>query len=780
MEREQSEKNMDTLVNFSNRFVSCLKSYFRTNAKTVIKIPKNNTTYWNPDAFLFYKPKDRPHLEIKENIEIRKEMYSRPEVYNTPKNAQINTVAGTLRLHSEEPLIMAIKSLSYYLEKNHISFEMLMDCVDLMIEGLAELSIDINTDLDIYDFLSDLKKIHAKKMNQQYGTNADSEEYFYDCSFREMDLSLTPRGMYQTLFRISEDAQNGDKVKFYINTIFIRLILTRYVNVLKNNQIPFFHFFNDIKKEIIDKDKIVLHKFWEFVSNEKKEMEANDESDAKKFLLSCDIDFWLRIINYVGNNKEEYKNLNPGNQDYMDTITYRLKYYRNVVSHIGDNDPSDEMVVRTLKTICEFADSCGLEPESILLSKHLIFEQYSCYDNKLTYTIKHRYDMDFTHFQFPKEETIPCWKDVVSPIVDYTKKIDVEETKDYKINNHLFRNISNDESIYKKISDYYTDRGIALPYIIINNKFEEIIKLYYPFHPCFFRLIKNLKYEEKMELARRAIEKAYNDKEYTNPLIMPYEIDIDYEPIYNLLVEKFSTGDFNGQKSNLGWIFSKLYLLHLNEEHSNYVEGNTDEVLEVIKVILLLNLRELFDKKKRENERDVFFSSIKPDKEWIRLSCYKPGKDVTIYEKALKIVQNKSGFIEYRKRGFLDKYSNAYCFIGLYNILFIEDKKINNHVDRYRGFKVRLNALNRLAANCFKKAQYKEAKDNVLKELSVFSPNEEITFSDLNSIRNSLEKKHFGIADTRIKENRIYRIKYNDYLLYLYIRNDLICDVFDE
>ncbi len=52
MEREQSEKNMDTLVNLSNRFVSCLKKYFWTNEKMVMKVCKNNTTYWNPDAFL--------------------------------------------------------------------------------------------------------------------------------------------------------------------------------------------------------------------------------------------------------------------------------------------------------------------------------------------------------------------------------------------------------------------------------------------------------------------------------------------------------------------------------------------------------------------------------------------------------------------------------------------------------------------------------------------------------------------------------------------------------
>ena len=127
MEREQSEKNMDTLVNLSNRFVTCLKKVFKTNVKTLEKINKNTTTYWNPNALLFYKPKDRPHLEIKKNIEIIKEMSSRAEDYNTPKNAQINTVAGTLRLHSEEPLIMAIKSLSYYLEKDQISSEILLD-----------------------------------------------------------------------------------------------------------------------------------------------------------------------------------------------------------------------------------------------------------------------------------------------------------------------------------------------------------------------------------------------------------------------------------------------------------------------------------------------------------------------------------------------------------------------------------------------------------------------------------------------------------------------------
>lgn len=787
MEREQSEKNMDTLVNFSNRFVSCLKKYFWINEKMVMKVCKNNTTYWNPDALLFHKPKDRPHLEIKKNIEIRKEVSSRAEDYNTPENAQINTVAGTLRLHSEEPLIMAIKSLSYYLEKDHISSEILLDCVDLMIEGLTELSKDINTDTNVDNVLNELQRFHASKMNQHYGTNANYEKKRYDDSFRKKDVYLTPPGLYLTLFRISEYAPNGDKVKFYINTIFIRLILTRYVNVLENNQIPFYKFFNDIKKEAIDKDKIVLHKFREFFSNEKMEIDENDEIDAKKFLLSCDIDFWLRIINYVGNNKEEYKNLNPGKQDYMDTITYRLKYYRNVVSHLGDNNPSGEMVVRTLKTLCEFADNCGLELDSLMLSKHLVFEQYCCYVKNSPYPIKHRDDMDFTNFQFPKMETVPCWKDVVSPIVDYTKKIEMEEG--ISIPNLLFGDTSFCDNIFAIIKDFYINHKIALPYIFTGVIRD--IKSNYPFHPYFFELISELKKEEQLELARRAIEKAYNDDNYSNPLIMPYEIDIDYEPIYNLLVEKFSTADFNGQKSDLGWTLSKYYLFHLNEEVSNYVEGNTDEVLEVIKVILLLNLRELFDKKKREDEIDVFLSIIIPDKERIRLNCYKPGKDVTIYEKALKIVQNKNGFIEYRKRGFWDKSSNAYCFIGLYNILFIEDKKINNHVDRYQGFKVHLNALNRKLAKVFKEDKSKTFKDlavkimadsgwesieDVEKSISAFSPNEEMTFSDLDSVRNSLEKYYLGIA---VKENRKDRIRLRDYLLYLYIRNDLMCDVFD-
>lgn len=789
MEREQSEKNMDTLVNFSNRFVSCLKKYFWINEKMVMKVCKNNTTYWNPDAFLFYTPKDRPHLEIKKNIEIIKEMSSRSEDYNTPKNAQINTVAGKSRLHSEEPLIMAIKSLSYYLENNQISSEILLDCVDLMIEGLTELSKDIKTDNDVDNFLNVLQRFHASKMNQHYGTNANYEKKRYDYSFQEMDLSLTPRGMYQTLFRISEDAQNGDKVKFYINTVFIRLILTRYVNVLKNNQIPFFLFFNDIKKVTIDKDKIVLHKFWEFFSNEKMEIDENDESDAKLFLLSCDIDFWLRIINYVGNIKEEYKNLNPGNQDYMDTITYRLKYYRNVVSHIGDNDPSDEMVVRTLKTLCEFADSCGLEPESILLSKHLVFEQYRCYGNNLPYPIKHRDDMDFTNFQFPKMETIPCWKDVVSQVVDNTKKIDDDKTTGFEKCRIFIRNKSAvDETIYKKIYDYYLSRGIALPYMIDNKNFEKRIKSYYPFHPCFFLLIKNLKHEEKRELVRRAIEKAYNDENYSNPLIMPYEIDIDYEPIYNLLVEKFSTGTYMGKTSNKSWERIKSYLFTLHENENELVEGNTDAFLEVVKIVLLFNLRELFDKEEEKEEEkveeekveDLFLSNVFPNKEWIRLSCYKPGQEILVYEKSLNILPRYRMFIEYRKVGYKDYHSKTYYRTRMYNILFPNDKKISDHIEYLRGVKKTQNIYNRGMARILKSNQKKAAKDWALESINDIESNTSISFPDKDSAMKEFEQKYIKDTNKYIMEDRNVRIKYSDYELYLRTRQALKYTEFDD
>lgn len=781
MEREQSEKNMDTLVNFSNRFVSCLKKYFWINEKMVMKVCKNNTTYWNPDAFLFYTPKDRPHLEIKTNIEIIKEMSSRTEDYNTPKNAQINTVAGKFRLHSEEPLIMTINSLSYYLEKNQISSEILLDCVDLMIEGLTELSKDIRPDNNVDNFLNVLQKLHEKKMNQQYGTNSDYDEYCYDYSFQEMDLSLTPSGMYQTLFRISEDAKNGDKVKFYINTVFIRLILTRYVNVLKNNQIPFFHFFNDIKKETIDKDKIVLHKFWEIFSNEKMEIDENDESDAKMFLLSCDIDFWLRIINYVGNNKEEYKNLNPGNQDYMDTITYRLKYYRNVVSHVGDNDPSDEMVVRTLKTLCEFAGSCGLGPESILLSKHLVFEQYRCYGNNQHYRFKKRCDMDFTHFQFPKEETIPCWKDVVSQVVDNTKKIDDDKTNGFEKCRIFIRNKSAvDETIYKKIYDYYLSRGIALPYMIDNKNFEKRIKSCYPFHPCFFLLIKNLKHEEKRELVRRAIEKAYNDKEYTNPLIMPYEIDIDYEPIYNLLVDKFATGTKMGKTSNNCWERVKSYLFTLHEYECNeLLEGNTDAFLEVVKIILLFNLRELFDKEEEKVE-DLFLSNIFPNKEWIRLSCYKPGQEILVYEKSLNILPYYRMFIEYRNIGYKDVHSKVYYHTGMYKILFPNDKKISDHIEYLRRVKKTQNIYNRASATDLKSRQKKAAKDWASEFINDIESNTSISFPDKDSAMKKYEQKYIKDTNKYIMEDRNVRIKYSDYELYLRTRQALKYTEFDD
>ena len=441
-------------ASFTDRFVGCISNYFETNPdkKKELTNEKQKKKFRNPRMFLFgepeggekpkgsEKPKGKKNVKLKSKYATVNTGKSIQERYDTPKNpGMLNSKKKSSRLYCMDSVCSTLLILAYYLNRNKISTEEYYSCIDSMIESLSNISIEIESSENTDNLINEL--LHARKeiLDDQYGTKVE-ENYNYNYEeYKEMDIKLSLDGLEQALTRIREESLNGERIKNYINVIMVRLLLTRYVRLLEKKEIHFYDFFNSIVSEKIGDDAMAKSKYFDFMLEDsdipnfesavntidKLQIIPERENDAKRFLLASDFDFWLDIINNVGDNPK-FEALNTKSKEYMDTITYKLKLYRNKVSHSGDNDPSPEMVVRTLRTILDFAEKSDLKKEAVIVKKYYLYELYRCYDYDTKHFISYRYDLDFSSYRFPKSPDVPCWKEVCPVIIDVEKSIEIE------------------------------------------------------------------------------------------------------------------------------------------------------------------------------------------------------------------------------------------------------------------------------------------------------------------------------------------------------------------
>lgn len=689
------------LASYTDRFVGCISKYFEPNRNEKKSVYKQGTVFRNPRTLLFGKPGKIKYVIIKSEYTAFYTGKSKQENINTPQNPRGGNITKPKKQYCKDSICSTLTTLSYYFDINTISAEEYYSCIDSMIEGLSDVSVEIEESIDVKNLIDELSVVKKAILNNQYGTKVQVNYSYNHFEYKEMDIKLSLFGLEQALTRIREESLSGERIKSYINVIMVRLLLTRYVRQLKNKKIPFCVFFNDIVSEIINEDAIAKFKYFDFMYeeydgsnfesvNKTKEIIhiiPERENAAKRFLLASDFDFWLDIINAV--EKSEYKYANTRSKEYMDSITNKLKLYRNRVSHSGDNDPSPEMVVRTLRTILDFAEKSNLKKEAVLVKKHFLYEMYRCYGYDAKHSISYRYDLDFSSYCFQNSLDIPSWKEVCPVIIDVGESIESEnkESSNWRkeIKELFFGREELKNNVVECINTFYTDTSIALPFFYFDG-FCSSLRDTYPFHPCFFLLIKNLEFNDKIELARRAIKKALADDNYNNPLIMPYEIDLNQEIIHDLLVSKFDVSETNiGSDKRFreyGWKEAQLVLSgKLPKEIMEKEETNQEKYTQVVETVLLLNLRELFRAKTNENVCDMYRSMICANKEWIRLCCYQPGRDIKEYENTLNLLKYGNFLINYREGSF-NKDNDATVYkTGIYQILFSSDDTIKHQMN---------------------------------------------------------------------------------------------------
>ena len=700
------------LASYIDRFVGCISKYFEPNRDEKKSVYKQGIVFRNPRTLLFGNPGKRKHVRIKPEYTAIYTGKSKPGNYNTPQNPRGGNKTN-YKQYCKDSICSTLTTLSYYFDINNISAEEYYSCIDSMIEGLSDVSTEIEESIDVKNLIDELSVVRKSILNDQYGTKVQVNYNYNHLEYKEMDIKLSLFGLEQALTRIREVSLNGERIRNYINVIMVRLLLTRYVRQLENKR--FCVFFNDIVSEIINEDAIAKFKYFDFMfeeddgsvfdsDNKTKEMIQiipEREDDAKRFLLASDFDFWLNIINAVGDEKSEYKYLNTETMEYMDSITNKLKMYRNKVSHSGDNDPSPEMVVRTLRTILDFAEKSNLKEEAVLVKKHLLYEMYRCYDYDAKHSISYRYDLDFSSYCFQNSLDIPSWKEVCPVIIDVGESIESEnkESSNWRkeIKEIFFGREELKTDVVDCINTFYTDTSIALPFFSLDG-FCSSLRDTYPFHPCFFLLIKNLKLNDKIELARRAIKKALDDNNYNNPLIMPYEIDLNQEIIHDLLVSKFDVSETkmgsDKRFREYGWEEAQLVLSgKLPKEIMEKEEANQEKYTQVVNTVLLLNLRELFRAKTDETISDMYSSMICANKEWIRLCCYQPGRDIKEYENTLNLLKY-GNFLIYYREGSFNKDNDATVYkTGIYQILFPSDDTIKHQMNTVFDFYKRIEKL---------------------------------------------------------------------------------------
>lgn len=568
---------------------------------------------------------------------------------------------------------------------------------------------------EIFYLEKEIKKDFEIIMNSKFGTFIEEDDAESE-NLESINVAMDYSGIKNALSAISEDMSNKEKISKYINIIFPRLILTHILKTLKKINISFSRWFNDQMPSVIKKDNIAKEKYYKIFHKDSYQISGKQEETlALRFLLSSDYDFWINIINSLKNIVS--KIVTPINMEYLNSVTHALKVYRNETAHSGNFEFSNEDLVRVLTIITMFAKKAHLHIEAALIEKRLCYERYCCYNISGEGWLPTSYsEIDFSSYHFSKKTSLCCWKDVITrkncaatiplPIVAKDFRFYVSS-----ITNHLFDfsegKAFHKDKIVKKATKFFQNYLILLPSCIAGENFGEYLSICYPFHPAFFLLLKEkikTSPEYVFVLAKNAVEKAYEDSEYSNSFIMPYEIDINIEEgiseedksIKDLLVEKFAYSYLRKMDpwrlvpNPHGWCFLERLFLKDDpyiEAHCNKYDVNYAMIKEITFVILLLGLHSLYIKGYKDtssyNKDLIWQSGIIPDREWIRFCLLKNETNVTEMEKAIKFIPYCVYFINHHE----ELFANEKIREGLYEffIPLKEKENVENFFSRVDG-----------------------------------------------------------------------------------------------
>ena len=623
--------------------------------------------------------------------EMPKDLRSNGGAYVTDASSGYNKSGVDEETGSEKRIHNAISLLSIAHAQNfELSLEEFISLLDHMEEALGCLLHSISTSADNVDTITSLKNeirgTLISKLNDKVGTNIDADEDNIDISQINSNLDLSE--MLDALSKITESKSNGEKIKAYINVIFPRVLLKYIINVLGELKgVTFATWFKDVlkypifgdpnkkdkKKRLIEKEKYLKY-FPDSSCNI-----AGKEDQAKKYLLSCDLDFWMQIINSLNSKvsgdytdskyKDFYNKQGEISQDYLMAVINELKMYRNEDAHNGDSEFSNNAVIRVLSILFIFATKASLRVEASLLEKRLYFERYSNLGTK-GFAPKAYYQIDFSNYPISPSFDVCGWKSVVTLKSNIEDDVNIEipvgaksKTCNEYITNLLFEFSNQKGDVVNKIVESYQDLAIMLPPHVLSSSFKEYMLSCYPFHPCCFLLLsKKIKTnpQEVFLLLKDAAIRAYSNSNNDNTMIMPYELNIDLEPILSALERKFAYGVTRDTSSMdlipnpHGWKFFKRELFSpssLSSVFCNGAEIAYESAKKLSIIVLLLGLKSFYlksvDEDNQASDLKIWNSQLLPNREWIRFCVLQKGINLPEIERAIEALP-EFYFINYR------------------------------------------------------------------------------------------------------------------------------------
>ena len=616
---------------------------------------------------------------------------------------------GEKKIHNAISALILAEKDDFNCDINEFVF--LVDQMRVALNVLTDL-IGIE-DNDASSLIKRLNSTFENAMNDGFGTYIEEDDDEpNNLEFISTDMNYS--GMMIDLASIPEDKSNKEKITKYVNIIFPRLFLSYTLNAIDKLNITFAQWFHDVMlNPKFKKDNIVKEKYYRIVHKNNFDINDNERVLALKFLLSSDFDFWAEIINstvflvsHNVNYKWLYETIGSIDSEYLFSVSFTLKAYRNDDAHSGNIDFSNEDLVRVLTILTLFAKKAELPIEASMIEKRLCYERYCCYSVRGDGWLPTSYsEIDFSSYPAPNYNSLPCWKNIVtrkeySSTIVFPADAKSSELNAY-ITERLFDFTADKDKIVKTATKFFQKYSVMLPAFISGQSFEEYFRNCYPFHPAFFLLLR-----EKIKtspgyvyaLARTAVERAYEDPNYSNAFIMPYEIDINIKEglsendksINDLLVEKFAFGTLREMfpwrlvPNPHGWQFLENQFL----KNDSYIETlcmncevNFDMVKKITFVILLLGLHSLYIKGCKDNNNYdralIWRSGILPNREWIRFCLIKNDITVSEIEKAIKFIPFSVYYINHHQEVFDINQSNTKIKEGFYEF-FIPSKEKEN------------------------------------------------------------------------------------------------------
>lgn len=637
-----------------------LKSEFTYILRKFLFLPNRNNRYYDTKKLKTFLIKD---INMQEVIAIN------PDYLENPVESSNNYELRIFKEDDNTKLVHA--TISFLIEmqsKKEIDEEDLLDAYDKVIVALDCLSKSIN---ESGEKITEKKNWTICKYNelkqQLYGIvpevvdDISIEKNFQtrivdlicNPSFKIKDVHFT---FNEILSTITENKNTNEKIKSYIDDIFIFLLLILIRQRTMEAGIELDELLGIIDRNVIQRllesDKIDKH---HFEIQDYKSLKEKSNKSIVGFLWRRDIHFWFNIINL--SKKTELQSCNFSS-DIPNYLTEELRQYRNMAAHSSGNAIGAKWLVRTLRAIITFTKKLGEENESwnvetALLEKRYTFEIYN--EDMRTQgkaPIKKYGDILFHNHPtaYFKREPIKSWKNVLKfkgleecnnqPIpTERPKKL--SERADVLIN-YFFNELTAEEEMNKnfvinQIKNFYKYNRVLFPFWINDTGFNSLIEKCYPFSPMFFLVTKDLDFLVVLDIAEECISNAIKTDE-SHPLLMPYDIDFlePCEPRQTIL-GYYSAGQaittrFLKEHSidyyNALVDFPEDYKLKsiIEESESKEFSTSSDVYSSVWKSIILLSvdeIRKTYGAKYKNKQHTGI-----PSCEWIRLCSCQPGESI--------------------------------------------------------------------------------------------------------------------------------------------------------